>query len=150
MLYRILAEATMVVHFAFILFVIFGGALARFRGWLALAHLPAFAWGVLIMVFGWVCPLTPLENHFRAQAGLEGYHTGFIEHYILAIIYPEGLTRTHQILLGSALFAFNALVYGWLVRRWLSQSGGSAPPSPGDAGGRQRGGGASVRAEEQK
>ncbi len=129
MVYRILAEATMLLHFAFIAFVVLGGVLSLRRPRWALVHLPALIWGVWISVLGWICPLTPLENHFRAQAGQEGYDSGFIEHYLTAVIYPDGLTRGHQVAMGLALLLFNGALYGWL---WLGPGRGEVD---GDGGG---------------
>lgn len=128
MIYRVLAEGTMLVHFAFLLFVALGGAFVFRWAWVALLHVPAFLWGALISLVGWICPLTPLENRFRRLAGQEGYETGFIEHYIASVVYPEGLTRTHQIVIGVGVLLLNALVYGAIVvrrRRRLANSGRS-------------------------
>jgi hypothetical protein len=112
--YRVLADIVLVVHLAFVLFVAVGGVLVlRRRRW-AWAHLPAAAWGALIMFAGFVCPLTPLENWLRRLGGEAGYAGGFVEEYVLAILYPSGLTRTHQIVLGALVLAVNGAVYGWL------------------------------------
>lgn len=111
MLYRWLSDLTVVVHFGFVLFVVLGGLLVLRWRRLLWAHLPAAAWGILIEFAGWVCPLTPLENHFRVLGGEAGYSGGFVEHYITAAIYPEGLTRQTQVVLGVLVLVFNALVY---------------------------------------
>jgi len=117
MLYRILADGIVVVHFGFLLLVVFGGLLVlRWRRAAGL-HIPAAIWGVLIELVGWPCPLTPLEQQLRRWAGQTGYEGSFIEHYIVPLIYPPGLTRTHQILLGLAVLVINAAVYAWLWRR---------------------------------
>jgi hypothetical protein len=118
MIYRILAETVLLAHFTFILFVIFGGLLTfRWRK-AAWVHLPCLAWGAVMVMAGWVCPLTPLENSLRRRAGLEGYDTGFIEHYLLPVVYPQGMTFTVQIVLGVMLLGFNIFVYlWWLARR---------------------------------
>ncbi len=116
MLYRALADATMLVHFAFIAFVVLGGLLAlRWRPapWV---HLPAAAWGVLIELRGWTCPLTPLENHFRRLGGESGYSGGFIERYLEPVIYPPGLSQSTQLVLAGFVVLVNAAVY-WLVFR---------------------------------
>lgn len=117
MLYRILADAVVVVHALFVVFVVLG-ALAVLR-WprLAWLHLPAAAWGALIEFGGWICPLTPLEKHLRLRAGEAAYEGGFIEHYLLPILYPPGLTRSAQIILGLLVVAINLAVYGALLRR---------------------------------
>lgn len=120
MAYRLLADLTLVLHLFFVLFVALGGfAVLRWR-WLAWLHLPAAAWGALIEFFGWVCPLTPLENHFRRLGGEAGYAGGFIDHYIIGLIYPDGLTRTAQLALGAAVLILNTLIYAWVFHghRW--------------------------------
>ncbi len=119
MLFRALADATVVVHFGFLLFVVLGGLLVLRRPRLAWAHLPAAVWGILIEFVGWVCPLTPLENHLRALGGQAGYQGGFIAHYVTAALYPEGLTRGTQVVLGVLVLALNALIYRrvWTRRR---------------------------------
>jgi len=111
MLYRVLADAVLVLHLAFILFVVFGGLLVLRYPRLAWLHLPAAAWGVLIEFAGWICPLTPLEKHLRIQGGEAGYAGGFINHYLLPLIYPDGLTRELQWLAGALLIAINAAIY---------------------------------------
>ncbi len=115
--YRILADAVLVVHFAFILFVIFGGLAALKWPKSAWVHLPCLAWGAAILWAGWVCPLTPLEVRLRRLAGEAGYEGGFIEHYLLPLIYPGELTRGVQIALAGALLAFNGAVYGCVWTR---------------------------------
>jgi hypothetical protein len=110
------ADAILLVHFAWIAFAIFG-ALAIFRWrWLIWVHPPVLVWSALVMLTGWICPLTPLELHFRELAGQQGFDSGFIEHYIASLIYPAGLTRGVQIGLGLALAGFNALVYAALFQ----------------------------------
>ena len=105
------------VHAAFVVFVVVGGFLTwRWRR-LALLHVPAAVWGALIEFAGWICPLTPLENALRLHAGQAGYTGGFIEHYVLPVMYPNGLTRTAQIVLGVAVVALNVAAYGVLLIR---------------------------------
>ncbi len=125
MIYRILAELTMLVHFAFLLFVVFGAFLVMWRRWIALLHVPAFVWGALISLMGWICPLTPLENHFLRLGGAEGYDTGFIEHYIAGILYPAGLTRMHQIVMGVGVLVLNGALYAWMLLNSRSRRGPS-------------------------
>jgi hypothetical protein len=117
MLYRALADLIVLVHFAFVLFVI-GGAFLVLR-WrrLAWVHVPAAIWGGLIELAGWICPLTPLENRLRALGGLAGYRGGFIDHYVLPVLYPRGLTREIQVSLGVIVVIVNLLAYGWLLYR---------------------------------
>jgi len=113
-----LADAVVVVHFLFILFVV-AGALLLFR-WprVAWVHLPAAAWGVVVEWAGWICPLTPLENALRREAGHTGYGGGFVERYLLPVIYPAGLTPGIQLLLGTVVLIVNVLIYAiWWRRR---------------------------------
>lgn len=117
MAYGWLADLVLVIHGTFVLFVVLGGLLALRWPRAAWFHLPAAAWGALIEFGGWICPLTPLENHLRALAGQAGYAGGFIEHYLLAWLYPSGLTRNVQLALGLAVVAFNAAVYARVVGR---------------------------------
>lgn len=116
MAYGLLADAVLVLHLAFISFVVAGGALALRARWAPWLHLPAVAWGVFVEASGRVCPLTPLENALRRSAGDAGYAGGFIEHYLTSIVYPASLTREVQLLLAGAVLAVNLLVY-WLVWR---------------------------------
>jgi hypothetical protein len=118
MAYRIAADLIVATHAAFVLFVVLGGFLAwRWRR-LVWLHLPALAWGVWIELSGGICPLTPLENVLRRQAGEIGYSGGFVEHYVAPVLYPPGLTRGTQLGLALLLVALNALAYGvWLARR---------------------------------
>jgi hypothetical protein len=119
MLYRFLADAVLVLHLLFVAFVVAGGLLALRWRWMPWVHLPALAWGVIVELMGWICPLTPLENMLRAAGGEAGYAGGFIEHYLLPMLYPAALTRDTQWLLGGGLLAFNVVVYLllWLRRR---------------------------------
>ena len=117
MSYRLLADAVVLLHLFFILYAVFGGVLVlRFKRTIWL-HLPAVIWAGAVEFAGWLCPLTRLENHFRIRAGLAGYSGGFIEHTFIPIIYPDALTRTHQVLLGAAVIAVNAIVYAAVVMR---------------------------------
>jgi Protein of Unknown function (DUF2784)/Polyketide cyclase / dehydrase and lipid transport len=114
MLYRLLTDLTVAVHFAFLVFVVAGGFLARRHRWLVAPHLLAAAWGVYVEATpGLVCPLTPLENAFAIRAGEAGYQGSFIEHYLVPILYPEGLTREAQWGLAAFVVAINAVAYGW-------------------------------------
>jgi len=120
--YRLLSDLVVVLHLLFILFVAAGGLLVLQRPRLALLHLPAVVWGGFIEFTGGICPLTPLENHFSRLAGRKGYAGGFIEHYLLPIIYPEELTREIQVGLGLLVVAVNAGVYLLLIRRALRRT----------------------------
>ncbi|MCY1524173.1 hypothetical protein D9M68_590970 [compost metagenome] len=117
MSYRLLADLVLVVHGLFVAFVVFGGLLALWKRWIAYVHLPALAWGALVIGMGWICPLTPLEVSLRQQAGQQGYGGGFIEHYVLGIIYPEHITREVQIALAALLIAGNLIIYALWARR---------------------------------
>src|SRR2546426_2242864 len=117
MLYRILADCVVLVHAAFVAFVVLGGFLAwRWRA-VALAHVPCAVWAIVIEYSGWICPLTPLENALRGRAGLEGYRGGFVEHYVIPTLYPAGLARPTQAVLGTVVLVVNLVAYGVLVRR---------------------------------
>jgi hypothetical protein len=115
--YRLAADALIVFHLAFVLFVIAGGLLALRDRRFAWLHLPAAAWGAGIELAGGVCPLTPVENHLRRLGGEAGYAGGFVEHYLLPALYPSGLTRRVEIVLGIAVLAGNALIYWRVIRR---------------------------------
>jgi hypothetical protein len=116
-IYGNLATLVVLGHFAFILFVMFGGLLALRWRWVPWAHIPCFLWGAGIEVVGGICPLTPLENRLRAAAGDSQYAGTFIEHYILPVMYPAGLTRTVQLVLAVGLVVLNVAVYAWVIRR---------------------------------
>ena len=116
--WRLAADVTLLVHFAFILFVTFGALLLFRFPRMVWVHLPAAIWGTYVEVAGKICPLTILENRFRGAAGQSGYSESFIEHYIFPVIYPAGLTRTMQLTLGAALLVINLTVYAcWLLRQ---------------------------------
>lgn len=116
--YHLLADAVLVLHLAFIVFAVAGGLLLWRWPRVVWLHVPAVLWGVGIELSGGMCPLTPLENRLRQFAGEAGYAVGFIEHYLLPLIYPPGLTPAWQWLLGGGLAVFNVLVYAcWWHRR---------------------------------
>jgi hypothetical protein len=115
MLYALAADAVLVLHLAFILFAAAGALLVVWRGRIAWLHLPALAWAAWIVASHGICPLTPLENALRHRAGQAGYGGGFIDHYLVPLIYPPGLTPAHQNWLALALVACNALLYGWAL-----------------------------------
>jgi uncharacterized protein DUF2784 len=116
--YRIAADAVIALHALFIVFVMLGALLVVWRPRFSCLHLPAVVWAALLEFNGWICPLTPLEVALRQRAGDAGYEGGFIDHYIVAAIYPAGLTRDIQILLGALVVTLNVIAYGVLWRRW--------------------------------
>ena len=125
MFFRIAADSLVVLHLLFILFVVFGGLLVlKWRG-ILFAHIPAAVWGILVEFQGWQCPLTPLEKRFRAAGGESGYSGGFIEHYLLPVIYPAALTHDIQIVLGLLVLVINLVIYTkvFLGRRGRSKVG---------------------------
>ncbi|WP_325436806.1 DUF2784 domain-containing protein [Pseudomonas nitroreducens] len=119
MLYRLAADAVVLLHLGFILFVLLGGLLVLRWPRLAWLHVPAAAWGMAVEFLHLYCPLTPLENHFRALAGDHGYSGGFIEHYLIPLIYPASLTEATQVVLGLIVAAVNLPPYLLLLRRVL-------------------------------
>lgn len=130
MLARFLADVVVVVHALFTVFVALGGLLVLRWPRLAWLHLPAALWGILIEYVGWVCPLTPLENALRRAGGEAGYGGGFVEHYVLRVLYPAGLTRGTQYVLGTLVLLVNVLVYAVLLhrrRRGARSAMGAAP-----------------------
>lgn len=117
MIYLFFADLVVVIHLLFVLFVILGGLLVlrwRFCVWI---HIPAVFWAALIEFSGWICPLTPLENKLRLKGGSSGYSTGFVEHYIIPLLYPSQLTRKIQIFLGMLILVMNLMIYLWV---WYS------------------------------
>ena len=117
MWYRIGSDLVLLLHLAFVLFVVAGGLLVVKWPRLAWLHLPSAAWGALVEFTGWSCPLTPLENSLRAMAGTATYDRDFIEQYILPLLYPGELTRHVQLVLGAVVVGVNLVAYGWLWRR---------------------------------
>ena len=117
MAFRLLADVTVVIHLAFVVFVLFGGPLVLRRPRVAWLHVPALAWGAWVEFAGWFCPLTPLENWLRTQSGAAAYDSSFIEHYLLPLLYPASLSRELQWVLGSIVLLVNAAVYLVVLRR---------------------------------
>ena len=111
------ADAVMLIHFCFIVFALLGSFLVLWKRWILWLHLPALAWGAWIEASGDICPLTPLENHFRELAGQTTFGEGFITHYLGPIIYPMGLTRNTQFLLLGILIVVNVIGYALVIRR---------------------------------
>jgi hypothetical protein len=115
--YRLLADLVLILHAAFVAFVMLGALLVLRWPRIAWAHVPVVLWGAGIELLGGLCPLTPLENHWRRLAGERGYPGGFVEHYVVSILYPDGLTRRVQIVLGVLVLVVNVAVYAWALRR---------------------------------
>jgi hypothetical protein len=116
------ADAIVLLHLGFIVFVALGGLLVLRWPKVTWAHLPAAVWGILIEFTGWVCPLTPLENRLRAAAGSPVYSGGFIDRYIMPIVYPPGLSRSMQVVIGCTVIGFNLLIYGLAFARRLQKT----------------------------
>jgi hypothetical protein len=117
MVYRILADVVVLVHLSFVVFAVLGGLLVlRWKRCLWM-HLSAVAWAAAIEFGGWICPLTPLENWLRMRSGTPGYGVGFVEHYLLPVLYPASLTRGSQIALGVGVLLVNVAIYRWVWRR---------------------------------
>lgn len=109
--YALLADLTLVLHAIFIVFVVTGGVLVFWRPVLAWLHIPCAVWGVVIELRGWICPLTYLENDLRVAAEGSGYSGGFIDHYLMPLVYPPGLSSGTQVLLGLAVLLINIVIY---------------------------------------
>jgi hypothetical protein len=117
MVFRIVADLLVLIHFAFVLFVAFGGFVVIRWPRLAWIHLPVAIYGAVIEFVGFICPLTPLENRFRRMGGEAGYAGGFVEEYIVGILYPPGLSREISIALGLIVIALNVIAYALVLRR---------------------------------
>lgn len=126
MVYRTLADLVLVLHLLFIVFAAAGGLLALRWRWAPALHLPAVLWGVAVELLGLVCPLTPLENRLRQAAGAAGYSGGFLEQYLLPVVYPGGLSPTMHVALAGLLVAANLLVYALVWRRLRRHGDGRA------------------------
>jgi len=121
MIWRVLADCILFLHLSFIVFVIVGGFFASRWRWLPWVHLPAAAWGTALECGGWICPLTPLENQLRQASGEAGYPGGFIEHYLIPVVYPAELTPEIQLQLGLGVLLINVIAYSFV---WRSRSRG--------------------------
>lgn len=128
--YGALADLLLLAHGAFVVFVVAGGALVARWPRVAWLHVPAALWGAFTEFAGFICPLTPLENAWRRAAGEQGYEGGFIEHYVTAALYPSGLTRTVQVVLGVLVLGLNGWVYWRLWRRWRTREAPDASGRP--------------------
>lgn len=117
MIYRVAADAVLLVHLSFVLFVVLGGFVVLRHKRVVWIHLPAAAWGIGIEVAGGICPLTTIENWLRRSAGDSGYPGGFVEHYIVPVIYPAALSRATQFWLAGIALAINILIYSYIFYR---------------------------------
>ena len=117
MTYRIAADLVLATHLVFIVFVVLGGLLALRYRWVIMIHIPAAVWGAFVEISGRICPLTTWENQLRQSAGDSGYANSFVEHYLLPVIYPAGLTHSTQIWIAGLVIVVNVVIYGWLVYR---------------------------------
>ncbi len=115
MIYSLLADLILILHFCFILFVIFGGVLLIRWNWIWKIHLPAVIWGVLIQYLQWSCPLTHLESYLRINSGESGYETGFIEYFVTALVYPE-ITPQMHLVAGFLLILINLAIYLYIFK----------------------------------
>jgi hypothetical protein len=129
-LFAVLAGAVVLLHVAFVAFVLAGALLAIRWRWIPWAHIPAAAWAAFVEVSGRICPLTPLENAFRSRAGLDPYSGDFVAEYVFPVLYPDGLTRNAQIVFGLVVVLVNAAAYVWLRFRMR-------PGQPGEVEGRK-------------
>ncbi len=122
MLYKLLADLVLILHLFFIVFVLLGGLLILWRRWILWLHIPAVIWAVVLEFLGLICPLTPLENSLRQAGGDAGYGGGFIEHYLIPLIYPSGLTRELQMILGAIAICVNIGIYGFVIYRQINKN----------------------------
>ena len=118
----VLANTIVLLHFAFIIFVALGGFAALRWPRVAWAHLPAVLWAAMLEFCGWTCPLTPLEKALRTSEGGLAYEGGFVDRYVMPLVYPTGLTRGMQVALGISVIAINLIAYSLVIRHWSGRS----------------------------
>jgi len=128
-IWKILADGVFLLHLGFILFVVLGGIPVRWRRRMALVHLPCVAYGAAVEHWGWICPLTPLENRLRELGGGTAYSGDFVERYLIPVLYPSDLRRDVQIVLGVFALAVNIAVYLYAWRCAATRSRGSGTPA---------------------
>jgi hypothetical protein len=128
MIYRLLADLVLILHAGFVVFVMLGAFLVLRWPRVAWVHVPVVLWGAGIEFFGGICPLTPLENHWRQLGGELGYPGGFIDHYVMSMLYPDGLTRPMQFVIGATVLVVNVAVYAWALRRRRDARRGDISP----------------------
>ena len=117
MIARLLADMVLLLHVAFILFALSGGLIILWKRWVIWIHLPVLLWASVVNLAGWTCPLTPLENALRALAGQVGYEGGFVEHYVVPLVYPDVMFRDLEMVSGLAVLACNVLTYAFVIHR---------------------------------
>lgn len=117
MLSSLLADTALLLHLTFVVFVIFGALFAFHHPRIAWIHIPMVLWSVVVNLMHWPCPLTPLEKYFRAQAGQAGYEGGFIAHYLVPLIYPQGMSYDVGVMIGFGVFFGNVVIYGLVIYR---------------------------------
>ena len=118
MINKIAEICVLSLHLGFIIFVVAGGLLVLHRRWVAILHIPAAVWGIMLECYAWLCPLTIWEQYFNKAALYQGYGRGAVDYFLMAIIYPSGLTETIQILLAAFATLVNLSLYGWLFLRF--------------------------------
>jgi hypothetical protein len=128
-----MANLVVIIHLAFVFFVVLSGLLVLRWPRVAYLHVPAALWGAWIEFAGWVCPLTPLENTLRTAAGTAAYEGGFVEHYILPLLYPSALTRNVQVLLSCLVLGLNLVIYPYLLRGSAKNGTSAARVRSGDS-----------------
>ena len=121
MIYHVTANLLVMIHLVFIVFVIAGAFIVLKWPWVILLHIPAVIWGAIVELKGWICVLTPWENNLRHLAGHEGYSGGFIEHYIVSLIYPAELTHDAQIVMGLIVITINLCIYSFIAYRLMCE-----------------------------
>ena len=121
MIYHVTANLLVMIHLVFIVFVIAGGFIVLIWPWVILLHIPAVIWGAIVELKGWICVLTPWENNLRHLAGQEGYSGGFIERYIVSLIYPAELTHDAQIVMGLIVITINLCIYSFIAYRLMCE-----------------------------
>lgn len=122
MIYGLAADLVLLAHLLFVAAVVAGGLAWLWWRWAPLVHLPMAAWGAAVELGGRLCPLTTWENALLRAAGEAGYEGGFVGHYLLGVLYPDGLDRGVQVTLGIGVLAVNAAIYTWVWRRRLSRT----------------------------
>lgn len=125
MFQRFLADAVVLIHILFVVYAIAGGLLVLKWKFTIFLHIPVLLWGTMVEAAGWICPLTPLENRLRIEAGQAGYSGGFVENYLLPVLYPDGLTRSDQVVLALSLVTVNVVIYTLVTRKLTQKRTGS-------------------------